>query len=56
MAMLSSPTGLQRWAKAGEYALRAAYVGARWCMGPRFGRYFTFWHNCGYVRQLVVGV
>lgn len=54
--MLESPTLLQRWAKVGEYALRAAYVGGRWCVGPTLGRYFTFWHDCGRLRQLVAGV
>jgi len=54
--MLSSPGAARRWAKAAEYVMRAAYVGLRWCTGPRFGRYFTFWHNCGYARQLIAGV
>ena len=53
--LLASPGEARRWAKAAEYALRAAYVGARWCTRPGFGRYYTFWHNCGYVRQLIVG-
>ncbi len=53
--LLSSPGAGRRWLKAAEYLLRAAYVGGRWCVGPRFGRYFTFWHNCGYVWQLVHG-
>lgn len=54
--MLASPNTLRRAAKTVEYMLRAVYVGCRWCLSPRFGRYFTFWHNCGYVRQFISGI
>jgi len=54
--LMASPGAGRRWAEASRYVLRAAYVGARWCLGPRFGRSFTFWHNCGKARQLITGV
>lgn len=53
--LLDSPGILDRWRKTAEYLLRAAYVGGRWCIRPQFGRYFTFWHDCGKLHQLIVG-
>ena len=54
--LLSSPGALRRLGRAAEHMARAAYVGGRWCLSPQFGRYFTFWHECGKLRQLISGI
>lgn len=54
--LTSSPSTARRWVKASEYMCRTAYVACRQFTSPHFGRYFTLWHNCGKVRQLIAGI
>lgn len=45
-----------RISKILEYALRTGYVGARSVTGRTFGRFFTFWFNWGFLKQLISGI
>lgn len=54
--MLSEPGFFKRLAKMVEYFFRTVYVGLSSLVKGSFGKFYTFWYNCGYLAQLFKGL
>ena len=54
--MLQTPGFFKRLAKIIEYFFRAVYVGVSSLVRSSFGKFYTFWYNCGYLAQLLKGL
>ena len=54
--LLSTPGFFRRSRKIAEFSLRAVYVGLSSLVSWSFGKFYTFWYNCGYLAQLLRGL